>query len=166
MTGARLTTSTHTDPAFSWGLSLSLAQAGALAAAATEGPDTDALIDRYFAAVTPEARERHALACTIDDERTRRWAGETLDVGHHDGAYGLFSLFTALAAATRRAKIGFAVIQTSLHHPVRLAEQLSLLDHISRGRLVIGLGRGTAYNIYDYQGYGFDHEEAQARAGS
>jgi alkanesulfonate monooxygenase SsuD/methylene tetrahydromethanopterin reductase-like flavin-dependent oxidoreductase (luciferase family) len=69
----------------------------------------------------------------------------------------------ALAAATTRAKIGYAVVQTSLHHPIRLAEQLSLIDHISKGRLIVGLGRGTAYNIYDYQGYGIDHEEAQAR---
>jgi alkanesulfonate monooxygenase SsuD/methylene tetrahydromethanopterin reductase-like flavin-dependent oxidoreductase (luciferase family) len=29
--------------------------------------------------------------------------------------------------------------------------------------LIVGLGRGTAYNIYDYQGYGLDHTEAQAR---
>jgi alkanesulfonate monooxygenase SsuD/methylene tetrahydromethanopterin reductase-like flavin-dependent oxidoreductase (luciferase family) len=38
-----------------------------------------------------------------------------------------------------------------------------LIDHISKGRLIVGLGRGTAYNIYDYQGYGLDHVEAQAR---
>jgi alkanesulfonate monooxygenase SsuD/methylene tetrahydromethanopterin reductase-like flavin-dependent oxidoreductase (luciferase family) len=44
-----------------------------------------------------------------------------------------------------------------------LAEQLSLIDHLSKGRLIVGLGRGTAYNIYDYQGYGFDHREAQER---
>ena len=36
-------------------------------------------------------------------------------------------------------------------------------DNISRGRLVVGLGRGTAYNIYDYQGYGIDPKEAYDR---
>ena len=51
----------------------------------------------------------------------------------------------------------------SLHHPIRMAEQLALIDNISKGRLIVGLGRGTAYNIYDYQGYGLDHTEAQAR---
>jgi alkanesulfonate monooxygenase SsuD/methylene tetrahydromethanopterin reductase-like flavin-dependent oxidoreductase (luciferase family) len=69
----------------------------------------------------------------------------------------------ALAVATSRARIGFAVAQMALHHPVRLAEQVALIDHLSRGRLIVGLGRGTAYNIYDYQGYGIDHTEAQAR---
>jgi alkanesulfonate monooxygenase SsuD/methylene tetrahydromethanopterin reductase-like flavin-dependent oxidoreductase (luciferase family) len=69
----------------------------------------------------------------------------------------------ALAVATARARIGFAVAQVALHHPIRLAEQIALLDHLSNGRLIVGLGRGTAYNIYDYQGYGIDHTEAQAR---
>ena len=73
------------------------------------------------------------------------------------------SFAAALAVATQRAKIGFAVAQMSLHHPIRMAEQLALIDHISKGRLIVGLGRGTAYNIYDYQGYGLDHTEAQAR---
>jgi alkanesulfonate monooxygenase SsuD/methylene tetrahydromethanopterin reductase-like flavin-dependent oxidoreductase (luciferase family) len=69
----------------------------------------------------------------------------------------------ALAVATKRARIGFAVAQMALHHPIRLAEQIALIDNISKGRLIVGLGRGTAYNIYDYQGYGIDHTEAQAR---
>ena len=69
----------------------------------------------------------------------------------------------ALSQATQRARIGFAVAQMSLHHPIRFAEQMALIDHMSGGRLVVGLGRGTAYNIYDYQGYGIDPAEAQAR---
>jgi alkanesulfonate monooxygenase SsuD/methylene tetrahydromethanopterin reductase-like flavin-dependent oxidoreductase (luciferase family) len=69
----------------------------------------------------------------------------------------------ALATATPRAKIGFAVAQMALHHPIRMAEQIALIDHLSKGRLIVGLGRGTAYNIYDYQGFGIDHTEAQAR---
>jgi alkanesulfonate monooxygenase SsuD/methylene tetrahydromethanopterin reductase-like flavin-dependent oxidoreductase (luciferase family) len=73
------------------------------------------------------------------------------------------SFAATLAVATQRAKIGFAVAQMSLHHPIRMAEQLSLIDNISKGRLIVGLGRGTAYNIYDYQGYGLDPDEAQAR---
>ncbi|MEJ0018781.1 MAG: LLM class flavin-dependent oxidoreductase [Acetobacteraceae bacterium] len=73
------------------------------------------------------------------------------------------SFAAALAVCTQRAKIGFAVAQMALHHPIRMAEQLALIDNISKGRLIVGLGRGTAYNIYDYQGYGLDHTEAQDR---
>ncbi|MEJ1975808.1 MAG: LLM class flavin-dependent oxidoreductase [Acetobacteraceae bacterium] len=85
---------------------------------------------------------------------------------HFDGncAYvDPISFAAAVAASTQRIKIGFAVAQMSLHHPIRIAEQLSLLDTLSQGRLVVGLGRGTAYNVYEYQGYGIDHETAQAR---
>lgn len=69
----------------------------------------------------------------------------------------------AVLAATKRIKVGFAVAQVSLHHPMRLAEQMSLLDNLGRGRVIVGLGRGTAYNVYEYQGYGIDHEEERAR---
>ncbi len=69
----------------------------------------------------------------------------------------------AVAAQTGQIQVGFAVAQVSLHHPIRLAEQMALLDNISHGRLIVGLGRGTAHNIYEYNGYGIDPEEAQER---
>jgi alkanesulfonate monooxygenase SsuD/methylene tetrahydromethanopterin reductase-like flavin-dependent oxidoreductase (luciferase family) len=90
------------------------------------------------------------------------WLGEH----HFDGICAYVdpvSFAAALASATKDIKIGFAVAQMSLHHPIRMAEQMSLIDNISNGRLIVGLGRGTAYNIYDYQGYGIDPNEAQAR---
>ena len=73
------------------------------------------------------------------------------------------SFAAALAVATTQIKIGFAVAQMSLHHPVRLAEQMSIIDNLSKGRLIVGLGRGTAYNIYDYRGFGINPEEAHER---
>jgi len=85
---------------------------------------------------------------------------------HFDGncAYVDPTTFAAaVAACTSRIRIGFAVAQVSLHHPVRLAEQIALLDQISQGRLIVGLGRGTAYNVYEYQGYGLDWREAGPR---
>jgi hypothetical protein len=62
------------------------------------------------------------------------------------------SFAAALAASTRRIHIGFAVAQMSLHHPIRMAEQMSP-SITSLGCLVVALGRGTAYNIYDHQYY-------------
>lgn len=103
-----------------------------------------------------EARLADELGCEVI------WLAEH----HFDGicAYADPIAFAgALAATLRRAKIGFAVVQTALHHPVRLAEQIAVLDNLTRGRLIVGLGRGSSYNIYDYQGFGIDHREAQAR---
>jgi alkanesulfonate monooxygenase SsuD/methylene tetrahydromethanopterin reductase-like flavin-dependent oxidoreductase (luciferase family) len=69
----------------------------------------------------------------------------------------------ALAMATSRIHIGFAVLQTSLYHPLRMAEQLSLLDNLSRGRLIVGLGRGSMVNLHEYSGYEIDPASAQER---
>ena len=66
----------------------------------------------------------------------------------------------AVLAATKRIKVGFAVAQVSLHHPMRLAEQMALLDNLGKGRVIVGLGRGTAYNVYEYQGYGIPWQDA------
>ena len=121
----------------------------------------------------PESRDPARDGVVIDE--TLREAQLTDELGfdviwlaehHFDGICAYVdpvSFAAALAVSTQRAKIGFAVAQMSLHHPIRMAEQLALIDNISKGRLIIGLGRGTAYNIYDYQGYGLDHHEAQAR---
>ena len=70
---------------------------------------------------------------------------------------------SALAMVTTRIKIGFAVLQTSLYHPLRMAEQLSLLDNLSRGRLIVGLGRGSLVNTHEYSGYEIDPSSAQER---
>ena len=89
----------HTDPAFAYGLSFALAHAQALAHAAGEAPDVDAVAERYRADAGPEARDRHALVCATDEARARRWAGEPLEIGQRDGCYPLFSFVAALAAA-------------------------------------------------------------------
>ena len=69
----------------------------------------------------------------------------------------------ALAKATTRVRIGFAVVQASLHHPLRLAEQISLLDHLTEGRLIAGLGKGSMYNDYEYEAFEIEPAEAAAR---
>jgi alkanesulfonate monooxygenase SsuD/methylene tetrahydromethanopterin reductase-like flavin-dependent oxidoreductase (luciferase family) len=85
---------------------------------------------------------------------------------HFDGmcAYVDPVVFAAsVAAATKRVQIGFAVVQASLHHPLRLAEQISLLDHLTKGRLIAGLGKGSMYNAYEYEGFEIAAEDASAR---
>jgi alkanesulfonate monooxygenase SsuD/methylene tetrahydromethanopterin reductase-like flavin-dependent oxidoreductase (luciferase family) len=70
----------------------------------------------------------------------------------------------AVAARTSRVRIGFAVIQLALRHPVRLAVQLALLDNLSRGRLDVGVGRGSIYNEYEFVGYGLRSDDARERS--
>jgi alkanesulfonate monooxygenase SsuD/methylene tetrahydromethanopterin reductase-like flavin-dependent oxidoreductase (luciferase family) len=47
-----------------------------------------------------------------------------------------------LACRTQRITIGFACLTTTMWHPLRLAEDLALLDHMTKGRLEVGFGRG------------------------
>src|SRR6185436_7119390 len=70
---------------------------------------------------------------------------------------------SALAVRTSRIRIGFAVIQLALRHPVRLAVQLALLDNLSHGRLDVGVGRGTLYNEYEFVGYGLRSDDSRER---
>src|SRR5258708_14895198 len=121
----------------------------------------------------PDSRDPERDGVVIDEtlreaRRSDELGVEVIWLGEHhfDGicAYAdPISFAGALATSTRHSKIGFAVVQTALHHPIRLAEQLAILDNITKGRLVVGLGRGSSYNIYDYQGFGIDHHEAQSR---
>jgi alkanesulfonate monooxygenase SsuD/methylene tetrahydromethanopterin reductase-like flavin-dependent oxidoreductase (luciferase family) len=69
----------------------------------------------------------------------------------------------AIAMRTSRIRIGFAVIQMALRHPVRLATQLSLLDNLANGRLDIGVGRGSIFNEYEFVGYGLRSDDARER---
>ena len=82
---------------------------------------------------------------------------------HFDGGCAYVDPTTfaaAIAARTTKIKIGFAVAQLALHHPIRFAEQIALVDNISKGRMVVGVGRGTAYNFYEFRGFGIDPNEA------
>ena len=81
---------------------------------------------------------------------------------HFDGAVAYADPLVfgaAVAMKTQRVRIGFAVVELALHHPVRLAVQTAVLDHLSQGRLIVGTGRGSAYNAYEYIGFGTTMEQ-------
>lgn len=69
----------------------------------------------------------------------------------------------ALAMKTSRIRLGFAVVQTPFHHPVRLATQLALLDNLSKGRIDVGVGKGTVYNEYEFVGHGLRSTDSRER---
>jgi len=69
----------------------------------------------------------------------------------------------ALAMRTERIRIGFAVVQMPFHHPVRLATQLALLDNLSKGRIDVGVGKGTVYNEYEFVGHGLRSDDSRER---
>ena len=70
---------------------------------------------------------------------------------------------SVLAARTSRIRLGFAVIQLSLRHPIRLATELALLDNLSDGRIDVGVGHGTNFNEYEFVGYGLRSDDSRER---
>lgn len=68
---------------------------------------------------------------------------------------------TAAARQTSRIRIGLAVAAIPLWHPIRLAEDLALLDILSQGRLDVGIGKGYQHHVF--RGMGIDIEERQER---
>jgi alkanesulfonate monooxygenase SsuD/methylene tetrahydromethanopterin reductase-like flavin-dependent oxidoreductase (luciferase family) len=65
------------------------------------------------------------------------------------------------AARTRRLRIGTAVSLAALYHPLRLAEEVALLDILSGGRVNWGAGRGFAHS--EFQAFGVPVEESADR---
>jgi len=68
---------------------------------------------------------------------------------------------TAIAARTRRVKIGIAVQVLPLAHPLRLAEDVATLDHLSKGRLDFGVGRSGLPE--HYQRFNIPYSESRER---
>ena len=90
------------------------------------------------------------------------WIAEHHFVG--EAVYGDALLFAAaVAVKTQRALIGLGVVEMALHNPVQLAIQTALLDNLSRGRLIVGIGRGSNYNAFEYIGFGTTVEAGQAQ---
>jgi hypothetical protein len=83
---------------------------------------------------------------------------------HHATPLGMApspSVFlAAVAQRTRRLRFGPLVYTLSLHHPLRVAEEICMLDQMSGGRLELGVGRGVSPHEVAY--YGVDPAKAQA----
>lgn len=92
------------------------------------------------------------------EEADQRGAGGLWFTEHHlfeDGYLPQPLTFAAaVAARTRRARIGTSVVLPALHSPVDIAEQAALVDLISGGRLELGLGAG--YRVPEYELFGAD----------
>src|SRR4051794_5950811 len=78
------------------------------------------------------------------------------------GSIGGPSVYAAgIAQRTKRIRIGYAVAVVPLHHPLRLAEEISWVDHLSEGRVAVGVGPG--FSTFEFAGFGVPVNERHAR---
>lgn len=117
-------------------------------------------------------RDRHGGPQIIED--TMQMIRLSEDIGfetawfaeHHFSNYSMcvspLVMAAHVAAATRRIKLGMAVLVLPLYHPVRMVEEIGLVDQLSDGRLVLGIG--TGYQRFEFAKFGEELDERVERS--
>jgi alkanesulfonate monooxygenase SsuD/methylene tetrahydromethanopterin reductase-like flavin-dependent oxidoreductase (luciferase family) len=121
---------------------------------------------RFAAYVMPDApfptlaeRCRRAEEAGFDAVYT---ADHTRDFRHPGPWFDCWTAMAAMAAATSKVRIGTMVSNPIIRPPVLLAQEALALDHLSGGRLELGIGTGIAG--FDHDAMGSDHWTLSERA--
>jgi F420-dependent oxidoreductase-like protein len=77
------------------------------------------------------------------------------------GSLDAWATLTALAALTERIRLGSMVSPATFRHPSQLAKVVATADHVSGGRVELGLGAG--WNEPEHRGYGFPFPDLGVR---
>lgn len=88
------------------------------------------------------------------------WSAE-----HHFDDYSMcpdnVEVLSYVAARTSRVKLGTGAVILPWNDPLRVVEKITMLDHVSNGRVLFGMGRGLAK--MEYEGFSVDMNEARER---
>ena len=108
----------------------------------------------------PAKRPREIFSETTDQVKLAEQIGFEIAwfAEHHFSNYCLcpspVTMATYMAGLTKRIRLGTAVIVAPLHQPLRMLEDLAILDQLSDGRAVLGFGSG--YQQYEFHKFGVD----------
>ena len=88
------------------------------------------------------------------------WAAE-----HHFDDYtmspSVLQFLTYMAGRTEHVRLGSMVVVLPWHDPIRVAEEVAVLDHVSGGRVLFGMGRGLGR--IEFEGFQVDMNESRER---
>lgn len=86
-------------------------------------------------------------------------------VEHHFTSYTMcpdvLQFLTYFAGRTQHLQLGSMVVVLPWHDPIRVAEQVVMLDHLSQGRFVLGIGRGLGR--VEFEGFRVSMDESRER---
>ena len=86
-------------------------------------------------------------------------------VEHHFTGYTMVpdvvQFLSYMAGRTKHVRLGTMVVVLPWHDPIRVAEQITMLDHLSGGRAVLGLGRGLGR--IEFEGFRVEMSESRGR---
>ncbi|MFJ1561515.1 LLM class flavin-dependent oxidoreductase [Streptomyces mirabilis] len=94
---------------------------------------------------------------------TSLWAAD--HVLWHSPVYECLTAVALAAAATERCRIGTCVLQLPLRRPAEVARVASTIQHVSAGRLVLGVGAGIHEGEFSAVGVRYDDRGARLDAG-
>jgi len=84
-------------------------------------------------------------------------------VEHHFTDYTMcpdvLQYLTYFAGRTEKIQLGSMVVVLPWHNPTRVAEQVVMLDHMSNGRFILGIGRGLGR--VEFEGFGVNQEDSR-----
>ena len=126
----------------------------------------------HFGIFVEEMRQGASQAGAFRDvfelaDRAEAWGADCVWLGeiHFTPVRSVISaslqVASSIATRTRRLRVGTAVQVLPLNHPLRIAEEVATVDHISEGRFEFGIGRSGVVRTYDV--YGVPYAESQAR---
>jgi F420-dependent oxidoreductase-like protein len=97
-----------------------------------------------------------AQACERHGVRTLFRSDHYLSVGGYEerGSLETWATLAGLAAVTSRLRLGVLVSPATFRHPSVLAKNATAVDHISNGRVELGIGAG--WNEREHEAYGFE----------
>lgn len=103
-------------------------------------------------AIATGAEEGGLDSVWVFDHLLFRFDGETT------GIHECWTVLAAIAEATSRVELGTIVMCTSFRNAALLAKMAATLDHVSGGRLILGIGSGWHDPEFDAFGYPADHK--------
>src|SRR5215208_6653129 len=83
------------------------------------------------------------------------------NAGDRDGSLDCWTMLAALAAVTTKLRLGSLVSPVTFRHPSVLAKAVATADHVSGGRIELGIGGG--WMAREHEAYGFPFPETRVR---